>query len=80
MSKNFYKVALVVVLVLSQAFVSNTFAVGMGMGMGMGIPTPCGGPFPPCPVPLDSGVMLLLLAGALYGGIKIYNSLKKNPA
>lgn len=49
-------------------------------GMGGGPPTPCGGPFPPCPIPLDSGVLFLLLAGATYGGIKIYNSLKKNPA
>jgi hypothetical protein len=59
--------------------VTDSLAAGMGMGMGMGT-GPCGGPFPPCPVPLDSGVMLLLCAGALYGGFKIYSSLKKNPA
>ena len=50
------------------------------MGMGMGPPAPCGGPFPPCPIPLDGGVSLLLLAGAAYGGKKIYDSRKKNPA
>lgn len=80
MTKNILKIALVFLLILSPAFISSTFAVGMGMGMGMGIPTPCGGPFPPCPIPLDSNVVLLLMAGATYGGIKIYNSLKKNPA
>lgn len=80
MIKKGFKIALILVFIISPAFVSSTFAVGMGMGMGMGIPTPCGGPFPPCPIPLDSGVLLLLLAGASYGGIKIYNSLKKNPA
>jgi len=80
MTKNILKIALIFLLIASPGFVTTTFAVGMGMGMGMGIPTPCGGPFPPCPIPLDSGVMLLLFAGAAYGGIKIYNSLKKNPA
>lgn len=57
-------------------FISNCFSAGMGMGMGL----PCGGPFPPCPIPLDSGVILLLLAGLAYGGYKIYSSFKKNPA
>lgn len=80
MTKNIFKIAFIFLFILSPAFVSNTFAVGMGMGMGMGIPTPCGGPFPPCPIPLDSNVLLLLLAGATYGGVKLYNSLKKNPA
>lgn len=55
-------------------------AKAAGMGMGMGPPTPCGGPFPPCPVPLDSSVVFLLSAGALYGAYKMYNTLKKNPA
>ncbi|MGQ0829532.1 MAG: PID-CTERM protein-sorting domain-containing protein [Bacteroidota bacterium] len=50
-----------------------------GAGMGMGPPTPCGGPFPPCPIPLDGGVSLLLIAGAAYGGKKIYDSVKRNP-
>ena len=80
MSKHSLKIAFVFFLIAAPVFVNKTFAVGMGMGMGMGIPSPCGGPFPPCPIPLDSSVVLLLLAGAAYGGIKIYNSLKKNPA
>lgn len=54
--------------------------MGGGPGTGMGMGVPCGGPFPPCPVPLDSSVILLLSAGALYGAYKIYHSLKKNPA
>lgn len=80
MKKNIFKTVFIALFLLAPAFISNTFAVGMGMGMGMGIPTPCGGPFPPCPIPLDRGVLFLLLAGATYGGIKIYNSIKKNPA
>ncbi len=79
MKKNIFKTAFIALFLITPAFITNTFAVGMGMGMGMGISPPCGGPFPPCPVPLDSGVLFLLLAGATYGGIKIYNSLKKNP-
>lgn len=56
---------------------SNALAAGMGGTP----PAPCGGPlFPPCPVPLDTNILLLLIAGAAYGGYRIYNSLKKNPA
>lgn len=73
------KTAFIIVFISTPAFISSSFAVGMGGG-GMGAPTPCGGPFPPCPIPLDNGVLFLLIAGATYGGIKIYNSLKKNPA
>ncbi|MDF2436996.1 MAG: hypothetical protein K0Q95_1372 [Bacteroidota bacterium] len=62
------------------ATVSKAAALGMGTGMGMGPPNPCGGPFPPCPIPLDSSVILLLIAGMAFGGYKIYSSLKKNPA
>lgn len=80
MTRNHIKYLFVFLFVVSPALISQTFAVGMGMGMGMGPPVPCGGPFPPCPIPLDSGVLLLLFAGALYGGFKIYSSLKKNPA
>lgn len=79
MKKNIFKKTFLVLFILAPIFTTNLFAVGMG-GMGMGVPAPCGGPFPPCPIPLDSGVLFLLLAGATYGGIKIYNSLKKNPA
>ena len=79
MTKNILKFAFILLFLIAPAFITETLAVGMGMGMGMGLPPPCGGPFPPCPIPLDSGVLFLLLAGATYGGIKIYNSLKKNP-
>ncbi len=78
MTKNIFKSAFLILFILAPTFITNTFAVGMGGAMG--VPTPCGGPFPPCPIPLDSGVYLLLLAGAIYGGTQLYNSLKKNPA
>jgi len=74
-----FKIAFVSLFIFYPAFISSTYAIGMGMGGG-GTPVPCGGPFPPCPIPLDSNLVLLLLAGVLYGGIKIYNSFKKNPA
>lgn len=80
MKKNIFKTAFIALFLLAPTFITESLAQGMGMGMGMGIAPPCGGPFPPCPIPLDSGVLFLLLAGATYGGIKIYNSLKKNPA
>lgn len=70
------KIFLTLLLLASPIAITISKAAGMGGGP----PTPCGGPFPPCPIPLDSGVIMLLLAGATYGGIKIYNSLKKNPA
>lgn len=54
---------------------------GAGMGMGGGPPIPCGGgPFPPCPVPIDGGISVLFIVGAAYGGTKIYDITKKNPA
>jgi len=53
----------------------DVMASGMGMGGG-----PCGGIFPPCPVPLNSGEIFLLIAGAALGIYKIYCSIKKNPA
>lgn len=71
------KIALILILVASPMFINEIQAAS---GMGMGPPAPCGGPFPPCPIPLDGGVSLLLLAGAAYGGKKIYDSRKKNPA
>ncbi|HEX8517707.1 MAG TPA: hypothetical protein VF868_16025 [Bacteroidia bacterium] len=75
---NFRKIYLTLAIILSPCMV--TLCQAAGMGMGMGPPTPCGGPFPPCPIPLDNGVLLLLAAGMAYGGYKIYNSFKKNPA
>jgi hypothetical protein len=75
------KIVIIFSLIISPSFITVTFGAAMGMGgMGMGPPLPCGGPFPPCPVPLDNGVWLLLIAGLAYGGKKIYNSLKKDPA
>ncbi|MCE3279410.1 MAG: hypothetical protein K0S44_1601 [Bacteroidetes bacterium] len=72
----FRKFILTVLILSSPLFTIDALAAGMGMGP----PLPCGGPFPPCPIPLDSGVVLLLIAGATYGGYKIYSTLKKNPA
>lgn len=63
-------------------FIVSPFVISSSKGAGMGgtPPPPCGGPFPPCPVPLDSGIVLLLIAGVSYGGKKLYDSTKKNPA
>lgn len=71
------KISLIIFLLISP-FLTTT-SKGAAMGMGMGPPTPCGGPFPPCPVPLDNGILLLLVVGLALGGKKIYDSLKKNP-
>jgi hypothetical protein len=71
-----FKVASVFLFIISPEFIFTCKSAGMGMGMGG---NPCGGVFPPCPVPLDSGIVLLLIAGAIYGVKKIYDSTKKNP-
>jgi hypothetical protein len=63
------------VVFLCILFNSSAYAAGMGTGG-----TPCGGIFPPCPIPLNSGEIFLLIAGATFGAYKIYCSLKKNPA
>ena len=72
--KSILKISLLAVIMLAPTLVPEAQATGMGMG------APCGGPFPPCPVPLDSGVILLILAGAAFGVWKIFQSFKKNPA
>ena len=77
MRKKIFKVSIVLFLIGSPLFISSSFA---GMGGGGGHGKPCGGPFPPCPVPIDGGISLLLIAGAAYGGKKIYDLSKKNPA
>lgn len=77
MKKNIIKISFILGLILSPLFISKSLA---GMGGGTGHTRPCGGPYPPCPVPLDGGVSLLLIAGAAYGGKKIYNISKKNPS
>jgi len=64
-----------IILLISAISLTNLGVYAAGMGMG----SPCGGFFPPCPVPLDGGVGILLIAGAAYGGKKIYDSIKKNP-
>ena len=66
-----YLILLICILFAS----SNAMAAGMGNTGG-----PCGGIFPPCPVPLNSGEIFLLIAGMAFGIYKIYCSLKKNPA
>ena len=68
-----------IIFILAALLLSSDLVHAAGMGMG-GPPNPCGGPFPPCPIPLDNGIMLLLFAGLAYGGIKIYQSFRKNPA
>ena len=72
MSTKIIKIAFAALLLISPSFVK---AAGMGMGS-----PPCGGPFAPCPVPLDNNIYLLLIVGAAYGGKKIYDSTRKNPA
>jgi hypothetical protein len=43
-------------------------------------PPPSGGPgcWPPPCVPIDGGISLLIIAGAVYGGKKLYNNSKGN--
>ncbi len=76
MYKGIIKISFILFFLISPFLVSTCKSAGMGMGP----PLPCGGSFPPCPIPLDGGVVLLLIAGAAYGGKKIYDSVKKNPA
>ncbi|MBL7884744.1 MAG: hypothetical protein JNL69_11790 [Bacteroidia bacterium] len=68
-----------ILFLLTAPFLATT-SKGASGGMGMGPPAPCGGPFPPCPVPLDSSVWMLLIAGISFGSYKIYKVTKKNPA
>lgn len=73
-SKNYF-LRYLILLICSLFISADVMAAGMGMGGG-----PCGGIFPPCPIPLNSGEIFLLIAGALFGIYKIYCSIKKNPA
>ena len=77
MKNKIIKTSLILFLITAPVFMSDTFA---GMGGGMGHGKPCGGPFPPCALPLNSGVVFLLIAGAAFGGKKIYDFAKKNPS
>lgn len=72
--KKILKISFIVLLLISPILIPVSKGASMGPP-----PQPCGGPFPPCPIPLDGGVSFLLIAGAAYGGKKIFNSLKKNP-
>lgn len=42
------------------------------------LPDPISGCWPPPCVPIDGGISFLLIAGAAYGGKKIYENRKKN--
>lgn len=70
------KLSLVLFLLTSPLLITTS----KGAGMGMGPPAPCGGPFPPCPVPLDSSAWLLAAAGISLAVYSIYKMKKKNPA
>jgi len=76
--KKIAKLVFIIAFSISPIFVSSVKAAAMGMGMGP--PTPCGGPFPPCPVPLDSSAWLLAAAGISLAVYSIYKMKKKNPA
>lgn len=58
-------------LIIALGCSTNAFSVGApgGPGSGSGSP-PC---WPPPCVPIDGGISFLLLAGAAYGGKKIYD-------
>lgn len=72
---------LIVAFIFAPAFISSIYAQSMGGSGGHTIPCGLNDPLsPPCPIPLDNGVIALLLVGAAYGGFKIYQSLQKNPA
>jgi hypothetical protein len=66
----------VLIIFFSLFFSPAIFAGGMGS-----LPPPCGGAGqPPCPIPLDNGVLALLIVGGIYGTKKIYDSLKRSQA
>lgn len=64
-------------IVLSLLFIIASTAICLA---GPPPPPPQGSPLcwpPPC-VPIDGGISLLIAAGALYGGKKLYNKQKEN--
>ena len=75
MKKRLYLILLFAILAV---FANEAYAAS---GMGMGPPNPpCGqAPVPPCPVPIDGGLLFLAGAGALIGGRKIYQMKQENP-
>jgi hypothetical protein len=65
------------VFIVAMSITNNIFAAGPpGGGGGSGGP-PC---WPPPCVPIDGGISFLLLAGAAYGGKKIYDISKTEKA
>lgn len=67
------KAVLILALILSPIIISKIFSQP---------PPPPSGPLcwpPPCAIPLDGGVSILIAAGIAYGGKKIYDNSKKNP-
>jgi hypothetical protein len=78
MYKNLKKYIYITLFLISVSLVNNAFAGG-------GAPPPKppgggGGPpcWPPPCVPIDGGISFLLVAGALYGGKKMYDISKNN--
>lgn len=51
---------------------------GGGAPHGGGAPAAGGGCWPPPCVPIDGGISILIAAGALYGGKKLYNKHKQS--
>lgn len=77
MNKKIIQAIFILFFITSSFLISTSKGAGMGMG---GPPIPCGGgPFAPCPIPIDGGISVLFIVGAAYGGKKIYDATKKNP-
>lgn len=79
MNKSLKKIIYILLLFICTSNVNEVLAVGgpppnpPGGGGGNGGP-PC---WPPPCVPIDGGLSFLLVAGALYGGKKVYDISKK---
>lgn len=69
--KGIKQLILAFVFILAISIVNNAFAAGPpGPPTGGGGGPPC---WPPPCVPIDGGISFLLLAGAAYGGKKVYD-------
>lgn len=77
MYKKLKKYIYITILLISVSLVNNAFAGG---GPPPKPPGNGGGPpcWPPPCVPIDGGLSLLLAAGVLYGGKKVYDISKNN--
>lgn len=70
-----------VLLFVAVFFISNLDLIAAGPPGGPGGGGPVGGCWPPSTcIPIDGGISFLLLAGAAYGGKKIYEISKKEKA